>query len=123
MHDRHQVLREFLLWTERLSIHDDQCTRMHLTQVLDEREPKAGSPIFMRNHQGANLTSDNAMYHLPQIARSPMIAAATITQGRKRGKGAIGELTQNGLNDTLAPSNWQGCGRRNERASSASVAG
>jgi hypothetical protein len=61
MQDAKQILREFLLWTQRLIIHDNEFALVLHTKVFDEWKPKTGETILMGKHQGPNVTSNDAV--------------------------------------------------------------
>src|SRR5690242_1830751 len=76
MQNGKQILREFLLWTQRLVIHDDEFTMMDLAEMLNEGEPKTGQAILVSKHQGANITSNDAIHHREKLLAPKVQTAA-----------------------------------------------
>src|SRR5947209_20294380 len=76
MQNGEQILCEFLLWTQRLIIQDNEFALMHRTQMLDERKPKAGQTILVGNDKHPDITSDDTIHQCKKLLALKVETAA-----------------------------------------------
>ena len=67
MQNGKQIVCEFLLWTQRLVIHDNEFALMHRTQVLNKPKPKPDQTILVSNDQGADITSNDVVHQREKL--------------------------------------------------------
>ena len=62
MQNGEHILREFLFWAQRLIVHHHEFTLVHFTEMLDEREAKAGQPILVGKDEHPDIISDDTIH-------------------------------------------------------------
>jgi hypothetical protein len=78
VHDRHQVLHQLLLRTERLCVEYHDLAAMRLAKMRQQFIPKTRQSIFMDNHQCRQFGTNDPIYHVREFGPFEIQAATDL---------------------------------------------